>query len=126
MKDFWYLGSPYSKFPGGIEEAWRLVCIEAARLIKQGIPVYSPIAHTHSIAVHGNMDPYDYTIWLRADAPLMHSAKGLIVLKLPEWHSSKGLLYEINLFIELNKPIIYLDPGADLLEIEEEMRNEHR
>ena len=51
----------------------------AAVLIRQGIRVYSPIAHTHPIAIHGGIDPLDHKIWLPADAPFMHGAVGLIV-----------------------------------------------
>ncbi len=112
---FWYLGSPYSKFAGGLDEAHRLVCVEAARLIKAGLPVYSPIAHTHPVALHGVVDPLDHNIWLPADRPMMDAAFGLIVLKLDGWDESFGLKHEIEVFEAAGKPIAYAPPGDPTL-----------
>jgi len=112
MSSYWYLGSPYSKYPGGIVAAHNAVCRDAALLIRAGVPVYSPIAHTHPIAIHGGIDPFDHEIWLPADKPLMDAAVGLIVLMLPGWESSRGLTYEIEEFQGKEKPIVYMRPGA--------------
>ena len=107
---FYYLASPYSKYPDGIEEAFKVACRGAATLIRAGVPVYSPIAHTHPIAIHGAIDPYDHSIWLPADEPLMHSAKGLVVLMARSWKDSRGVGFEIGTFEEIGKPIFYMDP----------------
>lgn len=109
---FWYVGSPYSKYPRGITQAHIDVCKEVARLIMLGLPVYSPIAHTHAIALHGELDPLDHEIWLPADQPMMDAARGLIVLKMDGWEVSRGLRYEIDTFYGRGKPIVYLSPGA--------------
>lgn len=109
--DFWYLATPYSKYPHGIEEAFKLACREAARLIRAGIRVYSPIAHTHPIAVHGEIDPYAHSIWLPADAPFMRHAYGLIVLKAESWEASYGIGEEIKAFAAAGKPIRYMEVG---------------
>lgn len=107
---YWYLASPYSQYPDGIEEAFKVACRGAAALVRAGIPVYSPIAHTHPVAIHGNLDPYDHTIWLPADEPLMRSAKGLVVLMARSWKDSYGIGVEIDLFKEIGKPVVYMDP----------------
>jgi hypothetical protein len=87
------------------------VCQEAALLIKAGIPVFSPIAHSHPIAVNGEIDPFDHNIWLPADKLMMDAAKGLIVCKLPGWAASYGLSEEIKYFAGLNLPVVYMNPG---------------
>ncbi len=109
---YWYLGSPYSRHPGGIHEAHRQVCREAGRLISAGVAVYSPIAHTHPIALHGVLDPFDPEIWLPMDQPMMDAAKGLIVLKLSGWNKSYGMAYEIEIFTAAWLPIVYMEPGV--------------
>lgn len=108
---FWYLATPYSKYPAGIEEAFRLACRATADLIRAGIRVYSPIAHTHPVAIHGGIDPYDHKIWLPADEPFMAAAGGLIVLKAESWEQSYGIGEEIKAFARVGKPIIYMEPG---------------
>lgn len=110
MSGYWYLGSPYSKYMHGTEAAWSSVCLQAAVLIRRGISVYSPIAHTHPIAEHGRLDPLDHDIWLPVDRPLMDAAKGLIVLKLEGWSRSYGLAHEIEVFASAGKPVIYMTP----------------
>ena len=108
---YWYLGSPYSKYAAGLDEAHRVACKEAALLVAAGIPVYSPIAHTHPVAIHGDLDPLDHTIWLPADRPLMDAAFGLIVLMLDGWQDSVGLRYEVEVFTRAGKTIVYMAPG---------------
>jgi len=110
MVSYWYLGSPYSKYPAGLNAAWEDVCRETARLIRAGVPVYSPIAHTHPVAMYGHMDPLDHSIWLPADKPMMDAACGLIVLKMEGWEASYGLKHEIEVFEAADKPIIYMEP----------------
>lgn len=108
---YWYLASPYSKFPQGLDAAFRVVSENAALLVRHKIPVYSPIAHTHPIAIFGGMDPLDHSIWLPADEPFMQGAHGLIVLRMDTWEISYGIGEEIKAFREASKPIVYMDPG---------------
>jgi hypothetical protein len=108
---YWYLATPYSKYPAGIEEAFKEAARQAALLIRAGIPVYSPIAHTHPVAINGNIDPLDHGIWLPADLPLMKSALGLIVCKMESWEISYGIGKEIEEFQKAGKPVVYMEPG---------------
>lgn len=108
---FWYLGSPYSKYPLGLNAAHKAVCENAALLLRAGVHVFSPIAHSHPIAVHGNIDPYDHDIWLSADRPIMEAAKGIIVLRLPSWKRSYGLYKEVEWFTDAGKRVVYMNPG---------------
>lgn len=110
IEGYWYLATPYSKWYGGLNDAWKLACIETGRLIAQGVPVFSPIVHTHPIALANRMDPLDHSIWLLTDRTLMDAASGLIVMKMWGWRSSKGVQEEIRVFQEAGKPIVYLVP----------------
>lgn len=107
---YWYVATPYTLFDGGIELAFEAACRVTAALIRLGVPVFSPIAHSHPIAVHGGIDPRDHNIWLPADAPLMAAAHGLIVAALPRWQESRGVAHEIAAFEAAGKPVVLFYP----------------
>lgn len=106
---YWYVGTPYSKYPDGLHVAWTEACKATAYLLRSGLRVYSPIAHTHPVSMYGEIDPYDHEIWLPADAPFMHNACGLIVVKMCGWEESHGIQEEIKLFKKLGKPVLWMD-----------------
>ena len=68
LKGLWYLAHPYS---GDHLKNFKKVNIIAAKLIKQGIMIYSPISHTHPIAYDGKLDPDDHDLWLKLDRQFM-------------------------------------------------------
>ncbi len=107
--EYWYFATPYTQYPGDIE----LACIAAAkgagRLIAEGIQVFSPIAHFHTISIAAGMAPTNYKIWMTADEPFMRRAYGLIVYKMPTWGISKGVQIEIKEFEDAGKPIEYVE-----------------
>lgn len=108
---YYYVATPYSKYPHGLEAAFQLACRETARLIRAGVPVFSPIAHTHPIAMAAGMDPLDHTIWLPCDEPMMRAARGLIMLRAESWEQSYGMRVERETFEAAGKPVIWMDPG---------------
>ena len=108
---FWYLATPYSRYPYGIEAAYSEACIQTALLIRAGIPVFSPIAHTHGVAVHGNIDPLDHTVWIPSDQPMMDAASGLIMLQMQGWQESFGMALEYEAFRDAGKDIVFMTPG---------------
>lgn len=119
---YWYLATPYSKYPDGIYAAHRLACREAGRFVRHGIPVFSPISHSHSIAVASCIDPVDHTIWIPADRPLMAAAFGLVVCCAESWRESKGIELEISEFEFAQKPVKYYEPDACTDEFIESLR----
>lgn len=104
-----YVASPYSRFERGLEEAFREVCCVTAVLIDQGIGAYSPIAHTHPIAVHGGLDPLDHSKWMKFDAIMMQKSDALVVAMMDGWETSKGIQQEIQTFLDADKPVYFLD-----------------
>lgn len=107
-----YLATPYSKYPAGIESAFAHACTIAGDLLVNGVKVYSPIAHTHPIAVHAEIDPLDHDIWLPFDRAMMDAADVCVVAKMPGWQASKGIAHEIKYFEACDKPVFYLDPAT--------------
>lgn len=112
----YYVASPYSKYPGGLNAAFVDIAKASAELIRRGIAVYSPIAHTHPIAIHGNIDPYDHGIWMPLDHHMMNAADGCIVVMMPGWVESKGVTIEIDEFKKQSKPIRWFS-WPDLVEV---------
>jgi nucleoside 2-deoxyribosyltransferase len=108
---YFYLATPYSKYKAGFDAAHIMACEQAALLIKDGLVVYSPIAHTHPIAMHGNIDPTHNFNWLALDAPLMDAACGIIVCMMDGWLESRGVQHEIEVFQRAGKPVYYMMPG---------------
>jgi hypothetical protein len=102
---FWYLATPYSKFVSGIGDAFELACKSASLLVRAGVPVFSPIAHSHPIALYGFLDPLDHAVWLPADDPFMRAACGLLVVKAQGWDESFGIGEEVKAFAAMGKPV---------------------
>jgi hypothetical protein len=112
LKDYGliYLATPYSKWPAGLEDAFKEAAKLAARLLEKGASVYSPIAHTHPLAIHGGLDPLDHKLWLDFDEAMMERSDALFVATMYGWTESKGVAHEINRFAEMGKPIRKVDP----------------
>ncbi len=108
MSNYWYLASPYSQYPSGIQAAHDDICKVAGILLKQGINTFCPIAHTHNVAALGEVDPKDHSIWMPADELFMKGAIGCIVCEMDGWEISRGVLHEIEYFRTAGKPILYL------------------
>lgn len=108
-----YLATPYSKYPadlGGIEGAFKDASRVAGKLMTKGVKVYSPIAHTHPLAIYGEVDPYSHDIWLPFDQTMMDLADACAVAMMPTWDKSRGIAHEIEVFENVGKPVIYLGP----------------
>ncbi len=103
-----YLGTPYTRYAAGIEAAFQDAAALAARLLRSGIHVYSPIAHTHPLAIYGHLDPLDHSIWLPFDELMMRRCDTLIIAHMEGWQDSKGIRHEVDYFQRAGKPIFDL------------------
>lgn len=108
IPSFWYLGQPYTAHSQSCEVAYRQGCEAAGWLIDRGVPIFSPIAHSHPIAMIGKVKHDCYDTWLSLDERLMEGAHGLLVLELPGYETSKGLNWERAWFKERHRPIVFL------------------
>jgi hypothetical protein len=106
---YFYLASPYSKWYGGQDDACEVISGIAGRLIQFGVPVFSPITHSHTICKAAGMDFLSYDIWLPVDKPLILGAAGMIVADMNGWSVSFGISKEIEWFREAGKPIWLLN-----------------
>ena len=104
-----YVATPYSKYPHGTEEAYRMACRVTALLLKAGLPVFSPIAHSHGIAQIGGIDPVDHDFWVDADKAMLETAGALLVVQAEGWEQSRGMAHEIDVFTKAGKPIFVME-----------------
>lgn len=107
-----YLASPYSRYPAGIEEAYREVSRQSALLLRHGVPHFSPIGHTHGVAIHGGIEAKDHSVWLPFDAPMMDACDLIIMLRMESWRESYGMAYEHDRFVSAGKPVVWMEPGV--------------
>ena len=107
-----YLASPYTS-PSSFVRRWRFLqaCKAAAELMRQGNVVFSPICHSHPIALHGGIDPNDGFFWKKQDAGYIRICRALVVLTLPGWEESVGVCHEIREARQLGKPVTHMVPG---------------
>jgi hypothetical protein len=107
-----YLASPYSDPSLGVRtNRYLAACKAAAELIRDGSFVFSPIAHSHGIALCGNL-PGDWAYWQDADRAILKICSHVTVLKLDGWEESKGIAAEVLIAEELGKPVVYVEPSA--------------
>jgi len=107
-----YLASPYSHPCPVVRHArFAAVCRQAAEMLRCGIPVFSPIAHSHAIAAHDL--PLDWAFWHRFDRPFIEICSEMWVLTLDGWQESRGVQAEIALARELEKPVVLVEPMND-------------
>lgn len=123
IPSFAYIATPYSKFDSGIERAWIEACKVTAEFVRRGISVYSPIAHTHPVAIHGGIDPLDHELWMAMDKAMMEAASELYVIHMVGWKESKGITMEIAEFKRTQKPVTHFSwPALRALELADEVR----
>ena len=107
-----YLATPFTRYPFGIDAAF----IEASRiaggLVKRGLTVFSPIAHSYPLAIHGDINAFDEAFWQRVDAAWCELCAELYVALMDGWRESRGVNHEIQEFIAMGKPISFVEPAT--------------
>jgi Domain of unknown function (DUF1937) len=107
---FWYLATPYAKYPAGREAAFQEAAKQAALLIGAGYSIFCPITHTHPIAQYMTLKPDVF--WIEFDYPFMDAAEGLILCEMESWKISQGMQMESDYFsVHLQRPVIHMKPG---------------
>jgi len=103
-----YLATPYSEKRSGIrEQRFRYVNRAAAWMMAQGMLIFSPISHTHPIALAGRL-PTGFDYWEKYDRAILSVCNGMVVFMQDGWRESKGVTAEINIAGEYDLPINYL------------------
>lgn len=107
---YWYIASPYTKYPGGPKAAFLAVAEAGAWLVRRAVHVFVPITHSHPISTAKGFPPELDTLatWMDQDHPLMTPAVGLCVVKMPSWEESSGINEERKAFARAGKPEVML------------------
>ena len=103
-----YLATPYSDPDPKIrQERFDNINRIAASLINDGHYVFSPISHTHPIALIGNL-PTGWEFWDGFDRSFIEWCDVVCVFCTAGWDTSVGVQAEIKIANELGKPIKYI------------------
>ena len=101
-----YLAIPYShSFEYMRELRFEIANQEAARLMAEGYIVFSPISHSHPIAVQCNL-PKDYEFWKQFDEAFIDWCDELHIVCAPGWKESRGVAREIKYAKKQGKVIV--------------------
>ena len=113
-KELVYLAAPYSHSDPQVKHD-RFLAINqtAAKLIREGLFVFSPIPHTHPIALAGNL-PTGWDFWEVYDRIMLSACGSVIILMLDGWQESRGVQAEITIAKELGLPISYREETWDV------------
>lgn len=105
-----YLACPYSDpSPEVREQRFQAVNKAASKLMREGIKVFSPISHSHPIALAGGL-PTGWLFWAEYDRAVMECCNKVIVLMLPGWDTSREVFCEVMLAGSMQLPVEYLEP----------------
>lgn len=105
-----YLACPYSHEDFDVRLArFEAVNRIASRLMQAGHIVFSPISHTHPIALAGRL-PIGWEYWQYFDAAYLQHSYKLVVLCLEGWDTSEGVRAEIAMARQLGIAIEYINP----------------
>lgn len=111
-KQYVYLACPYShEDPQVREQRFNEANICAGKLMDAGFIVYSPISHSHPIAVAHDL-PKGWSFWGRIDETFVHFCTAVFILKLPGWEESTGVKAEMELAAKYGKPILFLSKNS--------------
>lgn len=108
-----YLASPYSHAdPAVRRRRFRASCRAAAVMLKKGLMVFNPLAHSVPIAACG-LDDMNHDFWMHVDRPYLEWCHMVMVLTLEGWRESRGANMEIAAARAMGKPVSFISP-ADL------------
>lgn len=119
-----YLATPYNHPDPEVREGrFQTACNVAGYFLSRGVYVFSPIAHTHSIALARNL-PHDWEFWREYDRQMLAACSELWVVEMTGWRESVGVAAEIGIARELGLPVKFVrhrdHPAPDLIVVAEE------
>lgn len=105
-----YLATPYNHPSAKVRNArFKIACRIAAFLMREGIFLFCPIAHTHPIAEEGEL-PKGWDYWQAYDRKMLYRCTELWVAMMEGWDKSEGIRGEVEIAQELGIPIVRFDP----------------
>lgn len=112
-----YLCSVYSLNPDGrgskamvslMEKRWAYAMKRTAEFLKDGVVLFSPIAHCHELSLRHDI-PKTWEFWKQIDFGYIEACSHVWVLKMPGWRDSTGITAEIKEAHRLGKPVVYIE-----------------
>lgn len=102
-----YLASPYTSPDPQIRKTrYEAACAAAAQIMAKGDLVFSPIAHSHVLPEYCDL-PVDFDFWQNwCLSFLRHWATHFVILEIPGWDKSKGIMKEHELAVLLDLDIV--------------------
>lgn len=101
-----YLATPYGHENMAVcVGRFEKVSTMAHRLMHEGYHVFSPISHSHPIAMLTNESHLDHAFWLDQDTAFLDWCDEVWVYCQPGWEESGGVDWEINWALEEGKPV---------------------
>lgn len=133
-----YLACPYSsRYKAWLNVRFALANLACLTLIKLGhvrgaagslqtnVAVFSPITHSHTLDLLEPEEKHEHDFWLGQDVQFFDWTDIVIVLKLPGFEESFGVLWEINLAETRQKEVIYLTID-DIYQLQEEIYDDEK
>ena len=103
---FYYLANPYRGTEAQQRDRAHAAALASAALLRNHVPVYSPIVHNRTIELVGNFTEEETnTLFLPFDLKMLPAAAGLILLQLEGWEKSYGVGKELELCQAQNIPV---------------------
>lgn len=106
-----YLAIPYSDPDPLIREMrFRMANARAAELMDQGVVVFSPISHSHTMAVAHGL-PLSFSYWAPSARVFLEVSREIEVIRADGWEKSVGVQGEMAIMRNLERPIRFFDPS---------------
>ena len=107
-KEMIYLASPYSHKDKDVQNLRaHQVSKMAARLMREGYHIFSPVAHGVQLAQHGLPHGYE-EFWKPYCIDMLKRCDRLVVLILRDWHLSVGVMDEIAYAVKNGIPVSFV------------------
>jgi len=104
-----YLAVPYSHPDADVRQTrFEAANRAAAEMMGRGLHVFSPISHTHPIALAGTL-PLGWDYWEGYDRAMLAACSEVVVLTLDGWRESQGVKAEIAIAEERGLPVSYVE-----------------
>lgn len=93
----------------------RRVTKTTALIMTRGDNVFSPITHSHYVAVLGNLPALAHEFWLRLDKWYVDRCDLIYVLNQAGWEDSVGVQREIRWGLEQKKQVYLVDRSGSVI-----------
>jgi hypothetical protein len=109
--------SPYSNpDPAKQELNYEWAKLAVVLFTMRGVPVYSPIVHSHPVAVSYNL-PGNSSYWFAQNQAFMERSGSATIFTVPGWENSQGIKEEVSEFSLLGKALSFLSPEEAIREL---------